>query len=110
MSDIEIPAKTRAYIQTCCTYDIPIDRARICSETGISCEYALYLICRVVSERYGIPCGLPWKEPTQGRPAAQRKQPKQRTNLKPCTCEHDPHLPRCPVYKRDLHRVRRSSR
>jgi hypothetical protein len=99
-----IAGSLRAYLLACIDDCLPVDRARIARETGLGPEYALSVICRVISERHGIPGGPPWTEPKQGRPAGPRKPPKQREALMPCTCGQERHLSRCRVYRREANR------
>lgn len=104
----DIPPHTRDYILFCVEHDLSPDRARIAAETGLGCEYVLSVICRVISERHGFACGPPWKEDARVQSLHQRKPPKQRANLKPCTCNHEPHTSPCPVYHREYHRKYRA--
>lgn len=94
-----LPHSTRAHIEAAIEAGTAPNRALIAAETGLPIEYALSVICRVVSERHGIPAGPPWAEAE--REPYERKPPKPRAGLLPCTCGHERHLSRCAVYKRE---------
>jgi len=99
----EIPPQTRAYILECVDNGAAPDRTRIACETGLGCEFVLSIICRVISEKHGFPGGPPRKEHVP-KPSLERKAPKERTNLKPCSCGKLPHLGNCPVSIRERSR------
>ncbi len=106
---MNIPQQTREHILRCIEFNMPCDRARISLEMNIAPNLVLSVICRVVSERHGIPCGPPWRE-QECKPSGPRKPPRQRDNLKPCSCGSVPHAGSCPVSRREYHQRRRAAR